>query len=58
MKNLNPMELASGLTNELLEVIYKYEDAMMLPTVLGILDVVKFELMLDHHNLCTEEDDD
>lgn len=58
MKKLNPMELAAGLTDELLNVIYKYEDAMMLPTVLGILDVVKFELMLDHHNYVTDEEDD
>ena len=48
MKNLNPMELAAGLTEEILDVIFKYEEAMMLPTVLGILDVIKFDLIRDH----------
>lgn len=45
MKNLNPMELARGMTDEILEVIYKYEEAVLLPTVLGILDVIKYDLM-------------
>jgi hypothetical protein len=56
MHKLNPMELASGMTNEILDVIYKYEDAMMLPTVLGILDVIKFELTLDHHHAAEEDE--
>ena len=58
MKNLNPMELAAGLTNEILDVIYKYEDAIMLPTVLGVLDVIKFELIRDHAAQMDEEDDE
>ena len=58
MKNLNPMELASGLTEEILEVIYKYEEAIMLPTVLGVLDVIKFELIRDHIVQMEEDDED
>lgn len=57
MKNLNPMELAAGLTEELLKVIYKYEEAIMLPTVLGVLDVIKFELLRDHMEQIEEDDE-
>lgn len=57
MKHLNPMELAAGMTDEILEVIYKYEEAIMLPTVLGILDVIKADL-LQGHLMQLEGDDD
>jgi hypothetical protein len=40
---------------ELLDVIYKYEDSMILPTVLGILDIVKVQLIEDS---MPEDDDD
>jgi len=53
--NLSPAKLADGLVCELLEVIYKYEEAMILPTVLGILDIVKVQLIEEH---MAEDDDD
>jgi hypothetical protein len=52
--NLNQGKLAEGLVNELLELIHKYDETMVLPTVLGCLDLVKHQLLLDH----TEEDDE
>lgn len=52
--NLSQGKLADGMLGELLEVIYKYEDSMILPTVLGILDIVKYQLIQDH----MEEDED
>jgi hypothetical protein len=52
--NLSQGKLADGMLGELLEVIYKYEDSMILPTVLGILDIVKYQLIQDH----LEEDED
>ncbi len=52
--NLSQGKLADGLLGELLEVIYKYEESMILPTVLGILDIVKVQLINDH----MEDDDD
>jgi len=54
--NLSQGKLADGLLGELLEVIYKYEESMILPTVLGILDIVKVQLIDDHMN--AHEDDD
>jgi hypothetical protein len=40
--------IAQGLVDEVLEVIHKYDDTMILPTVLGCLDIVKEQLILDH----------
>jgi hypothetical protein len=41
-------DLAQGLVDELLAVIYKYEETMVLPTVLGCLDLVKHQLINEH----------
>ena len=39
--------LTKGLVEELLAVIHKYDDTMMLPTALGCLDIVKVQLIQD-----------
>lgn len=52
--NLSQGKLADGMLGELLAVVYKYEDTMILPTVLGILDIVKYQLIQDH----MEDEDD
>ena len=41
-------DLAQGLVDELLEVIHKYDETMVLPTVLGCLDLVKQQLIVEH----------
>jgi hypothetical protein len=46
-------DLAQGLVDELLATIYKYEETMVLPTVLGCLEIVKQQLINEHM-----EDDD
>ena len=46
-------DLAQGLVEELLDVIHKYDETMVLPTVLGCLDLVKLQLIQDQM-----EDDD
>ena len=46
--NLSQGKLADGMVEEILEVIYKYEETFILPTVLGILDIVKIQLIEDH----------
>lgn len=53
--NLSQGKLADGLVCELLDVIYKYEESMILPTVLGILDIMKVQLLQEH---MAEDDDD
>jgi hypothetical protein len=52
--NLNLGQLAEGLVHELLELIHKYDETMVLPTVLGCLDLVKQQLISEH----MEDDDD
>jgi hypothetical protein len=51
--NLNAGKMAQGLVEEILELIYKYEETMYLPTVLGVLELVKMQLIEDH-----KEDDE
>ena len=40
--------LTQGLVDELLAVVHKYDETMMLPTALGCLDLVKAQLIQDH----------
>lgn len=40
--------LAQGLVDELLAVVHKYDETMVLPTALGCLDVVKAQLIQEH----------
>jgi hypothetical protein len=46
--------LAQKLVDELMEVVYRYEEAMLLPTALGCLDLAKLQLLQEH----MEDDDD
>ena len=45
--------IAQALVDELLEVVHKYDETMVLPTALGCLDLVKVQLIQD-----TQEEDD
>ncbi len=45
MKNLTQHELVKGLTLELYDVISKYEESILLPTAIGILEMLKNDLM-------------
>lgn len=47
-------DIAQSLVEEILDLIEKYHDTMMLPTALGCLDLVKMQLVQDH----MEEGDD
>lgn len=51
---MTPLKLAQGLTDELLEVIYRYHETMPVVTVLGVLEVIKAQLIQEH----TEVEDD
>lgn len=51
---MTPLKLAEGLTEELLEVIHKYDESMPLVSVLGVLRVIEAQLIQDH----TEDEDD
>lgn len=51
---MSQLKLAQGLTDEILEVIYKYHETMPVVTVLGVLEVVKAQLIAEH----TEREED
>jgi hypothetical protein len=46
-------DLAQGLVDELLKVIHKYDETMIVPTVIGCLEIVKQQILDDH-----KEDED
>jgi len=52
--NLNQGLLAEGLVGELLELIHKYDETLYMTTVLGCLELVKQQLIID----AMEEDDE
>lgn len=42
-------DTAHGLVQDVLAAIHKYDDTILLPTVLGCLDIVK-AVLLDEHS--------
>ena len=40
--------ITQSLVDELLAVVHKYDQTMLLPTALGCLDLVKAKLIQDH----------
>jgi hypothetical protein len=46
--------LSQKLVDQVLDVIHKYDETLMLATVLGCLDIVKAQLLQDH----MEDEDD
>ena len=43
---LNQGKLANGLVDDLLELIHKYDETLYMATVIGVLELVKQQLML------------
>jgi hypothetical protein len=44
---LNQGKVAGGLVDELLELIYKYDETLYMATVIGCLELVKQQLIND-----------
>jgi hypothetical protein len=55
--NLDQGAIANGLYEEIMEVIDQYDEATYLPTVLGVLDLVKFQLIQNHLEDLEDEDE-
>ena len=53
---LSQGKLADGLVDELLEVIYKYHETMYMATAIGVLELVKQQLIQE--SIEREDDDD
>lgn len=41
-------QITQALVDELLAVVHKYDQTMLLPTALGCLDLVKAQLIQEH----------
>jgi hypothetical protein len=52
--NLNQGKLADGLVDDLLEAIHKYDETLYMSTVIGVLELVKQQLINDS----LEDEDD
>lgn len=49
-------DIAQGLVDEILEVIHRYDEAIMLPTVIGCIEIVKQTLI--EEAVSDDEDED
>jgi len=56
--NLTPNKTEDMLFTEVLDVIHQYEDIVLLPTVLGILDIIKMKLVDEVINAPYEDEED
>jgi hypothetical protein len=45
--NLNQGKVAQGLVDDLLDKIHKYDDTLYMSTVIGVLELVKQQLIND-----------
>lgn len=57
MKGLSSLKLAEGMFDELLAVIAKYSETMPVATAIGVLELVKVQVIHDHGS-DDEEDDE
>jgi hypothetical protein len=51
---LNQGTLADGLVDELLKVVHRYDESLYMATVIGVLELVKQQLIMD--SIESEED--
>jgi len=45
--NLNQGKVAQGLVDDLLDKIHKYDETLYMSTVIGVLELVKLQLISD-----------
>ena len=45
---MSQLKIAQGMTDELLGVIHKYDKSLPLVSVLGVLEIVKLQLVQEH----------
>ena len=53
---LSQGKLADGLVDDLLQAIHKYDETLYMATVIGVLELVKQQLI--HESMESEDDDD
>lgn len=52
---MTPLKLTEGMAEEIKAVVYKYHESMPLASAIGVLEIVKVELMQEHAD---KEDED
>lgn len=50
--------LASGLVEELLDLVHKYDETLMVTTVVGALEIVKQQIIIDQMEFIEADDED
>lgn len=53
---MTPLNLAYGMAKEIKAAIYLYHESMPLATVIGVLEIVKIELMQEHADKDNEDE--
>ena len=49
--------LASGLVEELLDLVHKYDETLMVTTVVGALEIVKQQIIIDQMEFIEADDE-
>jgi len=52
------LELAEGMSKDIYEVLERYNEAVSLPLVVGVLEMVKVQVLFDHSEFETDEEED
>jgi len=55
---LDTEQVAKGLFDEIMEVLKKYNGSLLTPTVIGVIEMVKADLILAVAMPADDEDDD
>lgn len=55
--NLSHAKLIDGLMDEIFAVIHKYDETMYVTSVIGALELVKQQLILDHIEVMEDDDE-
>ena len=50
-------DIAQGLVDEIIAVVYKYSESMLTATAVGCMEVAKMQILMDQVNEMEDEDD-
>ena len=50
-------DIAQGLVDEIIAVVYKYSESMLTATAIGCLEIAKMQILTDHVDEMGDDDD-
>lgn len=50
-------DIAQGLVNEIMELVYKYSESMLTATAIGCLEIAKIQILNDQVTELEDDDD-